>query len=363
MRPFKAVGRECPRAVESEERRVGRLRPRSVLAGALAERGRIAFDVEDVVDDLKRKADLGRIAIHGGDKIVGRASHDRAAHSGGANQRAGLARVHAAQAVGVERQRVARRLTRGLQVDRLSADHAGWPRSASDQPEHAQFSPEGFRIVQRGRGREQREGFCVQTIAGENRDAVAVDHVQRRPASSQRVVVHRRQIVVNQRVGVNQLDRAGGGQGEAERIGISVGAGTGIGIGTGTAEAVPYARLAYARLAYARLAYARLPYARLPCARLPCARVPCARDGIRGRKRKDRPQSLAAGEHAVTHRVADDGGARRRRRQNACERFIDLDACAIQESSERFGGHGTIKGVGDPRRQTRRARASARRAR
>src|SRR5207247_3936004 len=57
MRPFKAVGRECPRAVESEERRVGRLRPRSVLAGALAERGRIAFDVEDVVDDLKRKAD------------------------------------------------------------------------------------------------------------------------------------------------------------------------------------------------------------------------------------------------------------------------------------------------------------------
>jgi len=113
--------------------------------------------------------------------------------------------------------------------------------------------------------------------------------------------------------------------------------------GTGTAEAVPYARVSYARVSYAR--------------------VSCARDGIRGRKRKDRPQSLAAGEHAVTHRVADDGGARRRRRQNACEGLVDPDACAIQEVSERLGGHTTFNRVRDPRRQTRPARASARRAR
>ena len=59
-----------------------------------------------------------------------------------------------------------------------------------------------------GLAREQRERLGLQRIAGEDRDAVAVHDVQRRPSAAQRVVVHRRQIVVNQRVGVNELDGA-----------------------------------------------------------------------------------------------------------------------------------------------------------
>ena len=78
--------------------------------------------------------------------------------------------------------------------------------------------PAGDRvIVGRRLAREQRERLGLQAVAGEDGDAVAVDDVQRRPPAPQRVVVHRRQIVVNQRVGVNQLDRAGRRQREVDR--------------------------------------------------------------------------------------------------------------------------------------------------
>ena len=70
------------------------------------------------------------------------------------------------------------------------------------------------RIVAGRLAREQRERLGLQPVAGEDGDAVAVDDVQRRPSAPQRVVVHRRQIVVDQRVGVNQLDGAGRGQRE-----------------------------------------------------------------------------------------------------------------------------------------------------
>ncbi len=66
--------------------------------------------------------------------------------------------------------------------------------------------------------RQQRKGLGEQAIAGQDGDAVAVHHVQGRPAPPQRVVVHRRQVVVNERVGVNQLDGARGRQGQRLRL-------------------------------------------------------------------------------------------------------------------------------------------------
>ena len=69
--------------------------------------------------------------------------------------------------------------------------------------------------------REQRERLGLQAVAGENRDAVAVDDVQRRPAAAERVVVHRRQIVVDERVRVNQLDGARGGQREVDAAAVA----------------------------------------------------------------------------------------------------------------------------------------------
>ncbi len=59
LRAFGAVGGHRARAVEAEERGIGRLVAGRVLAGRLAELVGAALDVENVVDDLKRQADLG----------------------------------------------------------------------------------------------------------------------------------------------------------------------------------------------------------------------------------------------------------------------------------------------------------------
>ena len=90
------------------------------------------------------------------------------------------------------------------------------PAASPTDAMHAQLPCHASRIVARRLAREQRERLGVQAVARQDRDALAVDDVQRRPAAAQRVVVHRRQVVVDQRVGVNQLDGAGGGQGEAD---------------------------------------------------------------------------------------------------------------------------------------------------
>src|SRR4051812_30082311 len=57
------LAREGLRAREPEKAGVGGLVVRAVLAGGLAERRRIAFLVEDVVDDLEREAHVLRIPV------------------------------------------------------------------------------------------------------------------------------------------------------------------------------------------------------------------------------------------------------------------------------------------------------------
>ena len=52
------------------------------------------------------------------------------------------------------------------------------------------------------------EGLGEESVAGQDGHAFSGDDVQRRPAASHGVVVHRRQVVVDERVGVNQLDCA-----------------------------------------------------------------------------------------------------------------------------------------------------------
>ena len=143
----------------------------------------------------------------------------------------------------------------------------------------------------RGRlAREQRERFGLQPVAGEDRDAVAVDDVQRRPAATQRVVVHRRQVVVDQRVGVNQLDGARRRQRESA-IGV--------------------------------VGRARLP-----------------RDGVGRGQREQRAQPLAAREDAVAHRLAEERRAGRRRGEVALER-LDRRCARARSRNARAAGRGT----------------------
>ena len=58
----------------------------------------------------------------------------------------------------------------------------------------------------------QPHRFRVQRVAGQDRDALAVTHMTGGPTPPQRVVVHRRQVVVDQRVRVDHLHRARGWQ-------------------------------------------------------------------------------------------------------------------------------------------------------
>ena len=51
------------------------------------------------------------------------------------------------------------------------------------------------------------ERLGVEPVARQDRDVLAVLDVARRPPAAQVVVVHRRQVVVDQRVGVDQLER------------------------------------------------------------------------------------------------------------------------------------------------------------
>jgi hypothetical protein len=97
--------------------------------------------------------------------------------------------------------------------------------------------------------RHQRERLRQQTVSRQNRQRFTGDDMQRRLPPTQRVVVHRRQIVVDQRIRMNELDRAGRGH--------------------------------------------RLP--------------PITADGFGTGKTQNGPQPFAARTHAVPHRVRDGG--------------------------------------------------------
>ena len=57
------------------------------------------------------------------------------------------------------------------------------------------------------------EGGSQQAVTGQDRGGLSVDHVVGGTAPAQLVVVHGGQIVVNERIGVDHLHRAGKGQG------------------------------------------------------------------------------------------------------------------------------------------------------
>jgi hypothetical protein len=204
------------------------------LPGCLPQRGRIHGHVEDVIRDLERhaepRAELAERAI----AAVG-AAEDRADAERGAEQRAGLHGVDAAQ-------------LRRVRRCRPSASRSStWPPTMPAAPAALQSS------VTRVRGRRPAAHLALrhrQQAAGEHgmsakpasMAAVRAEHaVRRRPAAAQVVVVHARQVVMHERVGVDQFDGARCAhpavrRAVARRIGA---AGRHGGIGGGEAEDGP----------------------------------------------------------------------------------------------------------------------------
>ena len=92
------------RAVQAQQRDVGGLVARGVLAGGLAQRVRIGRDVEDVVDHLEGQAHGRAVVAQRRERAGGdRAAAGRAHLDAALQQRAGLQAMHLAQLRFVER--------------------------------------------------------------------------------------------------------------------------------------------------------------------------------------------------------------------------------------------------------------------
>ena len=171
-----------------------------VAALRLAQRGVGPGHVEDVVDDLKQHAELGRELVVGG--CIG------AAHSGykqyalyrRTDEPPGLQPVQAPQILGGQ-------LLSG-DVEKLPADHPVDPGRARELGHRAQDLRRFALLVVE----DMAEGLGVQRVAREDRDVLAEGDVRGRAAAAHVVVVHRRQVVVDERVGVDELERRREGQ-------------------------------------------------------------------------------------------------------------------------------------------------------
>ena len=142
--------------------------------------------------------------------------------------------------------------------------------------------------------RQHREGFCQQRVAAEDRHALAVHDVQGGQPAAEHVVVHRGQVIVHERVGVNQLE--GAREGHRLRTGLV------------RAE----------------------------------RRLADGPDRFRRGKREQRPQALAAGAHAVAHGVGDERRAGRRRGELAFERILDRRAPRVDPPVQPHIGLGHV---------------------
>src|SRR5262249_34064958 len=100
-------------------------------------------------------------------------------------------------------------LSRRLQIDGLSANHTARARCLPDYTERLELSLRDIGFRGERLACDQLESLRLQRVADENGDAVAVDDVQRRPATPERVVVHGWQVVVDQGVRVDELDGTG----------------------------------------------------------------------------------------------------------------------------------------------------------
>ena len=262
----------APRAFDAERGRVGRLVVARVAAGVLAERRSVLLDLEQVVANLEYEPDVAREHVEARTLLGAQVAELARHHDGGSDQRAGLAAMNALEAALVDA------LTLGGHVERLAADHAGGSRGAREPREHFDLRLwSGGELGIRG---EHLERERLQRVAGEDRRRFVELPVRRGTAAPQIVVVHRGQVVVHERVGVNQLD--GGG----DRV----------------------------------------------------ERVFGGSDELAARVDEERSHALSAAEHGIAHRVEQSVGDLMVGAQNVGELLVDSAAVVIETLGERLWG-------------------------
>ena len=257
------------RGGEAVDGDVGELALGGILARRLAQAGRVGGGIEHVIGDLEGEADGFAEGFEQGSLGTGGAAGQGSQDAAGADQRGGLAAVDAFEAVGVMWRAF------GIEVFLLTADHAEGAGGMSQGPHRLDAMLGGA-----------EEGQRLQRVAGEDGGGLIEGLMAGGPAAPQVVVVHRRQIIVDQGVGVEHLDRRHG----------------------------------------------------------PGAGMVMAADRAAGRQHQRRAQAFAAGEHAVTHRFVQPAGRGRHQRQAVFERGIGQDDRFAQQ------GFGPVRvGGGVPR--------------
>ena len=187
---------------DADERRLAFL---GILAGALADGIGARPAVEEVVGDLEGGAERLPIGAESLSRRGIRPGEDGAGLDRKGEERAGLHRLEAPDF----------RLARGgVAVAPSAARSSIWPPAMPASPAGA-GKPEDEVAPHRGVGMNRRigealEGERLERVAGEDRRRLVEGAMDARLAAAQVVVVHRRQIVVDERVAMQELDRGAG---------------------------------------------------------------------------------------------------------------------------------------------------------
>ena len=195
--------RHAARGFDSVDGGKGDLVLGGIFAGRFAELLRGGLDVEKVIDDLESEAD-GFAVLR--ERFVGGGCGEAARGDGteadaGAEEGAGFGAVDFFEEFG------GGGLMFAFEIVNLAADHAAYGAGGD-----AQLFDEGeaLGVVERGRLGEDLEGEREQRIAGEDGHGVAEDFVVGGAAAPEIVVVERGEVVVDERIGVDHFERAGG---------------------------------------------------------------------------------------------------------------------------------------------------------
>src|ERR1700728_344085 len=203
----------CARAAKNaDDRRLARLR---VLAGLLADKRGVAFNVEKIVRDLEGLPDRQSVALERPALRPRRRSENTTRLASEAQQCARLHRLQGPYVALAEAQRpFAGEATLGGEIEHLAAGHtadAGGTRERVDEVD-----------ADRGIGMrlwtgQDVEGEGEQTIAGQDRGGLVEGFVGGRLSTPQGIIVHRRQVVVNKRVAMHAFERRARHQGTRAR--------------------------------------------------------------------------------------------------------------------------------------------------
>lgn len=180
---------------------------------------RLGAGVKNVVPDLESQTQIVTEALKGRAQAFRPGGWKRSQLNGSGDQKTRLMEVDAGEESGVDR---LRRESGKPEIETLAADEPTPSRGAGEEADHAE--PDGF-LGARILGEDlERQG--LQGVAYKDRRRFIERPVTTRSSAPHVIVVHCREIVVDERVSVHTLDGARGGiqslKGESERMGGGV---------------------------------------------------------------------------------------------------------------------------------------------